>query len=242
MNMIDDDFDDLDLEDDLDDDLDDLPSDLDSDLDYDDEPSRRSFNLPPLRRSVVGGLIICAALVGAVLILTGASGPFVILGRGDAVKDLDINARVVISGKEVGEVTEFRLVRGEEVAVLRMSDELRGQLGKRTRFIVASVNQWVPGNIGIILDPVASRNSDDTIKSGESVQLEKAIVAEMPSKAWMGIGLVLGVCVATFLLFKILKKLIVFALGIGVLVLLVSYFYGSVDIDLSQLTIPGLTE
>lgn len=234
--MIDDDLDDMDF----DDGMDDLESEIDSEMDSEGESSGRFLRWPTIRRSGVVSLIICAAAVGSFFILAGAGGPFIILGGGAAVSELDLNARVVVSGKEVGRVTEFRFVKSEQVAVMRMSEELRGQLGKGTRFIVASVNQWVPGNVGVILDPVAPLNSDGVIGSGERVLLEKAIVAGIPGSALLGLGLVVGVCLVTLVLFKIIKKLVVIALGVGGLILLVSYFYGSVDIDLSQLQIPGL--
>lgn len=239
--MIDDNLDDDLDEMDFDDEMDDLSSGIDDEMDYDDEPPRRFLRWPVIRRSGVATVIICASVVGAFFLLAGASGPFIIHGAGPGVEDLEVEARVVASGQEVGQVTGFRFEGSEQVAVMHMSNELRGQLGKGTRFVVASVNKWVPGNVGVILDPVEPVNSDDRIESGDKVRLEKVVVAGIPPSAWLGLGLIVGVCIVTFVLFAIIKKLVVIALGIGGLVLLVSYFYGSVDsIDFSQLQIPGL--
>ena len=78
---------------------------LDADLFYARKGGSRFLHWDSVRTYLPVLAILVAAAAGSFFLLSGASGPLRIHGRGPAVVDLAVNSRVVIGHEEVGVVT-----------------------------------------------------------------------------------------------------------------------------------------
>lgn len=113
--------------------------------------------MPFLKKSGVGIGIIAVAVV----VWTGgrwivrAAGPqdVRIELHGPGVGQLKPGALVVLGSTEVGQVERVGELGGEATALMRVDKDFVSQISRTSRFEVDSLNDWLPGNVGVRVYP-----------------------------------------------------------------------------------------
>ncbi|HHZ96498.1 MAG TPA: hypothetical protein EYN67_13325 [Flavobacteriales bacterium] len=195
-----------------------------------------SISRPNTRFAKFKNIAISLAVLiscGVVFFLVSGSSlsPYRISAIGDGISMLEIGSKVVVNGHAIGSVCDFSFSSGADSAVLELDEKLRNQLGKGSQFIVTSLNRWIPGNVGVVIDPVSPTSASDVIESGDSVLLVQPILSEVPLNGWLAVALFCVSTVLLVILFRILKKLIVLVLGCALLAYLAYHFNYSIDLQ-----------
>jgi len=134
-----------------------------------------------------------AALAGIALavwlttrLLTGAIlGDGTIYLTGPNVEHLSENARVVVGKRVIGSVTNIGLRDGQYAATLSIERAAMRELSSDAEFEVASLNDWMPGNIGVRIRP-NSANAAERLANGDRMIAKSSVLPPViPQKFWL---------------------------------------------------------
>lgn len=139
--------------------------------------------------------------------------------------ELKPGAPVVLGRRVVGETKEILLEEGTPVAILAFEDDLQGELREDTRFVVRSVNRWLPGNVGIRLESKGAGGKQ--LQDGAMVDLEMGPMPGFPTGFPVLLALVVVVIAAAGALFVFLRSILVFIIGAAGIFALIAYFASS---------------
>ena len=185
-------------------------------------------DLAPPRYAPAGFINISGGLIAAVLggiglvsMLAGLGGGFQLRATGPGVAELEEGARVVLGQKAVGEVDEIELVGSQMVAVLSLDSELEGRLREGMRFKIGSTNRWLPGNVGIHIDPSGAHGP--ALRDGGEIPLDSALLPDVPGRFLALLGIAALVLLGTCGLFWLVKQVVVLLLGLGVLLFVLGW-------------------
>ena len=206
-------------------------SDFSDDPTYDPDVSRPNTRFSFDKKIAISLAVLISCGVVFFLVSGSSLSPYRISAIGDGISMLEIGSKVVVNGHAIGSVCDFSFSSGADAAVLELDEKVRDQLGKGSQFIVTSLNRWFPGNVGVVIDPVAPTSESDVIESGDSVLLIQPILSEVPLNGWLAVGLFCVSIVLLVILFRILRKLIVLVLGCAFLAGLAYYFNYSIDLQ-----------
>lgn len=116
--------------------------------------------LPFVKKSAVGIGIVAVAVglwTGGNWLLEAAGPQDVrveLLGSGVGL--LKPGARVVLGSTEVGQVEQVGESGGEATALVRVEKDFVSQISQSSGFEVDSLNDWLPGNVGVRVRPALS--------------------------------------------------------------------------------------
>jgi len=194
-------------------------------------PNRRDDWLRLLRKSA----IVFSGLVGAAILWTGISQLWrVTLGPRDVhvqlsgcgVSQLKPGAFVVLGTTVVGEVTKCDNYAG--VTELRIDKDYAAQVPCSSQFEVDSLNTWMPGNLGVrIRAPMVT--NERAIADGARIQaVERVLPAVVPERFYWLIASCAGGLIVLIVLARVLRSLLLFALGCGAILAVAFYLHGTI--------------
>lgn len=173
------------------------------------------------------GIVVIAALTWWMIDI---DGPYELLGVGEGQVELEVGSKVLLNDEEVGMVAEFRLIGGDEYVVMRISEDHRGTLGKQTRFLISGVNKWLPEDPAVVIDAVEPRNDSDVILSGQQVRFEdRYSPANSLSDDMFWVACIVAFAAICFV-YKLLLKIIYFAIGVTLLLGVIAYLLQNTDL------------
>ena len=179
--------------------------------------------------------ILFAGLMGVSILWAGISqlwrvtlGPRDVHVRlsGCGVSQLRLGALVVLGTTVVGEVTKCDDLAG--VVELRIDKDHAAQVPRSSQFEVDSLNAWMPGNVGVrIRAPIVVE--DREIAEGARVQaVELVLPAVVPQRFYWLVASCAGVIVLLVVLARVLRSLLLLALGSGAILAVLFYFHGTI--------------
>jgi len=186
----------------------------------------RRFEIP----GVVGYLLIAIAgfallsvLWQAVRRLPGgrSSGDVHVVLCGDGVSELRPGDRVVLGSVQVGEVEQTSLRDGEVLAELRIDGKHAAEIPESSRFEVDSLNQWVPGNLGVRIRSDPARADRPSLVDGAEIEAAKrTLPPTVPERFYPLVALGVGAIVVLVICARVLRSIAWMVIVAGVLILL----------------------
>lgn len=174
----------------------------------------------------LGVLVGVAALV--LMLVQRVKGPFRIKGTGPGVEELATRARVVLEDEEVGFVEWIGSEEGQPVARIKLQEGLRDRLGRKSKFLVGSINEYFPGNVGIRILPVPPSESGDVVSDDAIVTLETNSLPGFPPKFWLAIAILAVGLVLAVILCRVFQSALLLIGGLVAVAMLGVYFATSV--------------
>jgi|694.fasta_scaffold14360_5 hypothetical protein len=160
---------------------------------------------------------------------------------GDEVAKLKQGDPVLLDGIIVGKLADKRLHNGQEAVQLVIDAAFSKRIVDGTKFRVGSQNQFVPGNLGMLIELPSDLNGRRRLQGDMIVGLEKNVLpAEIPNhlirsiQTWASLLSILGLGLS--ILYR-LSRNIIFLLLIVAIVLLLWWLYGNY---LSKTNLSGL--
>ncbi|MFC1596999.1 hypothetical protein ACFL5Q_03540 [Planctomycetota bacterium] len=204
-------------------------------------PSRQRI-IARRRRALIVALTVAASGL-AVIVVLGFVATRVIHARenvdvymfGSGVDHLEEGAVVAMGVEPIGRVCDVRIRDGEHEAHLAIKREYAEQIPSTSEFQVESLNHWMPGNLGVRVDP-RGPTSAEPIRDDDRVQASNNFLPpEIPPKFYillLGAALVVGATIALALfLYKLVSKiamLVVLAIGLLFLIAAYQHFNGQI--------------
>jgi hypothetical protein len=148
---------------------------------------------------------------------------FLVFGRGEGANLLAVGSQVYLRDNPVGEVVEVSFDELEVVVSIELLEKLRGDLSKKSRFIVSVLNSWDPSNFGIVIIPQKPEVASDRVFSGADIDLEKAPMADIASSGYWFYIMGGAALLILLVLYKLLKKVMVLIVG-GAVIVIAWYF------------------
>lgn len=141
----------------------------------------------------LAGLLVLAGLLlwGSIQWLTSDADDLIRL-TGSNVSELEKDAAVMLDGVQVGKVVSVGLDGGEATAMLTIDGQYVDQIPKGSRFEVDSLNNWLPGNVGVKVVPPAEKrlalgtdsqkHANQLSDIAENYRSERAVERVLPAK------------------------------------------------------------
>lgn len=154
--------------------------------------------------------------------------------HGPNVDRLDVGVPVVLGTQRIGQVTRVASLDGRLVADLQLERAYAAQLPADSQFSVESLNDWLPGNIGVrihlpeVKTPFAPLRDGATIRASELV-----LLAEVPPRFGIlvlaGIVVLIVAIVISGLLRDWLRRAITMLVAVAILWGAYLYFSGVIS-------------
>lgn len=164
--------------------------------------------------------------------LLGLTGDVDVYLQGNYVDQLDEGAPVAVGTIPIGRVTEVSLREGRPTARLQLDRQHTAGISADSRFSVESLNDWMPGNVGVRVYPPAQPGDAPQIKQGASVEAINHAFAppHVPPKFFLLVGLGLVVLIVVGVLAVVLYRWVsalstLIAVALGIAILLFGYLY-----------------
>ena len=125
--------------------------------------------LPASVRPLLIGFSAVAVVIAAVLWIMSIlpfAGRVEIHLQGPGVEALDEGALVVLGRQEIGRVSDVVLREGQPTARLLIDGDVARELPRDSSFTVASLNQWLPGNLGVVVKPTTQSRTSQSMQHG----------------------------------------------------------------------------
>jgi len=139
------------------------------DPDADEPIASAGWVLPSSLRPWLVGFSIVAVVVAVALWIMSIlpfTGRVEIHLQGPGVDALAEGAPVVLGRQEIGRVKEVALQEGRPTARLLIDGDVARELPGDSSFTVASLNQWLPGNLGVVVKPTTQSRSSQSLQHG----------------------------------------------------------------------------
>jgi hypothetical protein len=183
-----------------------------------------------------GAMALAAAAVVLVLWtsaqwLWAAAGPrdLRVSVQGCGVPMLSNGARVVLGTRQIGEVERVDDDHGEKLARLRIDHRHAEQLPANAEFEVDSLNEWLPGNVGIRVRSRAGSEGPRLAEGAGVTAVDRILPPVVPWKFYPLVGACLLAVMVLYRLAVRLEKILVFLIGVAVIVAGLMYLNGVVS-------------
>lgn len=138
---------------------------------------------------VVLGLGVAVMLFYAVRGLGSMRGDVSVRLQGQGVDQLKAGALVVVGTQPVGKVARIEILDSAPLAALEIERKQADRIPASSRFAVESLNDWIPGNIGVRISPPATSGGDKPIQDGALIHTpDRFLPLEIPPKFYLLIG------------------------------------------------------
>ena len=135
------------------------------------EPNWRDDWLPFAKKSAIGtGLIAVVVVVwigGSWLVRAAGPHDVRIELQGSGVSILKPGAGVIFGSTEVGQVEKVAESAGGSLAVVRLNKDFVATIPQASQFEVDSLNDWLPGNVGVRVFPASTERNRRSSKVPE---------------------------------------------------------------------------
>ncbi len=193
-----------------------------------------SGSLPPITGKFLVGLGVVALLVAAwpfVAKLTHRMSGLDVFVRGHGVSELQPGARVVLDSQEVGRVIGSEIRGGQRFAHVRIDGKYARQIPRESQFEVDSLNEWMPGNLGIRLRCPTSPTSSDVLGTGTEVDaVERILPPAIPPRFYLLVGACCVVVVLLIALARLVRAGLIIVVGIAVIVAVLAHLNGMITV------------
>lgn len=174
-------------------------------------------------RGLIIGLGVVIVLLLVVPVLWNAAKSAVsrdihVYLRGCGVEELQPGHRVVIGTVPVGEVMGIDLRDGVQMAELRLDGKYVGQVAAGSRFEVDSLNQWMPGNLGIRVYPTGQKEGVQPLENRAVIQAVPRTLPPAIPKRFYAVVAVSVVAIALLLaIAKALQRWLILLIGLAIM-------------------------
>ena len=189
------------------------------------------------RRALIVALTVAASGL-AVIVVLGFVAARVIHARenvdvymiGSGVDHLEEGAVVAMGMEPIGRVCDVGIRDGEHEAHLEIKREYAEQIPSTSQFGVESLNHWMPGNLGVRVDPRGATSAEPIREDDRVRASNKFLPPEIPPRFYLlllGAAFVIAGTIALALfLYKLVSKIaMLIALAVGLLILVAAYQY-----------------
>jgi hypothetical protein len=192
------------------------------------------WRMPPRTRAVVVGGAV--ALLAVVIWSTsgwwasgGLAGNVHVDLHGAGVAELQPGARVVMGSIPVGEVVGREIRDGVPVAEVAVHGRHARQIPQSSRFEVDSLNQWMPGNLGVRIRGPKRPSDEPPLADGAEIEtVDRALPPAVPERFYLLVGLSVAAVLVLALLARFLRSLAILLVGIAVLAAVLVYLSGTI--------------
>ena len=195
------------------------------------DSAEAGFEMP----SAVGYLLIALAACALLAVLWqvvrrlpgGRSSHDVhVVLHGDGVSELGLGDRVVLGSVQVGEVEEATVRDGAVLAELRIDGEYAEEIPESSRFEVDSLNQWVPGNLGVRIRPGRAQTDAPSLVDGAKIEAAKrTLPPTVPERFYLLVALGVGAIVVLVICARVLRSIAWMVIVAGALILLAVFLH-----------------
>lgn len=181
---------------------------------FDDSPEYRPApslvgRLNAVPRSVWGGSALVIVLLAAVPWLFGFArfqSDYHVRLHGPGVDHLEVGAPVALGIQRIGQVTSVETHEGRITADLTIRRTHAMELPTETVFMVASLNDWLPGNVGVRVFVPETGHSFERLADGSLIHTpEQLLPIEIPPRFYLLIAVAVGLIIVVLVIAGLLR-------------------------------------
>jgi hypothetical protein len=198
-----------------------------------------NISMPPIVGKIVGGVAAIALLAALWQMLEPLSwfdaatqpSDVTVSIHGGPVEKLLPGAKVVMGSVEVGEVTATDVQGGLPSADIRIVGTYAQQIPHTSQFEVTSLNEYMPGNVGIQVHAPMNPSSAASIADGAHIRvMETPLPPEVPAKFFVVLGIGLVGVVVVLALAKLFKSELMILAGVLLLIAALLFLSGMITV------------
>ena len=156
---------------------------------------------------VILGLGTAAMLFYAVRGFGSIRGDVAIRLQGQGVDQLQAGALVVVGTQKVGKVARIEIRNSAPIADLEIERKQAVRIPGSSRFAVESLNDWIPGNVGVRIYRPETTGSDEPIVDGALVRTpDRFLPLEIPPKFYLLIAASVAIIVIIIVIVGLLRN------------------------------------